>query len=173
MTISEILDIIKERTPYSYAYWRMHCDMKNPIVHVFNSGTGDHTQKKVSYEEYLQTNFGKPGDSIEVCKNRCVVSYLEDYAYLINLYTGWVNNGKLFVLNTQEKYISFLFEKAKIAESPSIIKLHTNYNPLGVDCIEQSMPVFQYQKLIDSQHLVQDTDENKLIQLCDELIKKS
>ncbi len=110
-------------------------------------------------------------------------SKLDQYAKDISMYTGWVKNGKIFVLNKKEKFVSFLYEITRAGHSldskPKTISLRTHYNPRNVDCVEQHIwakrfPIdasFKVSPMTNDEYEI-STDEKKLIKQCDKLIGK-
>lgn len=140
----------------------------------YNLATHTVTTIDMTYKEYMTQAWStKNKATLEECIEASRISKLNHYAKMIEMYTGWVKNGKLFVLNKKEKFVSFLYELKRESESlDSPIKsviIRTNYNPLKVDCIEDNINPKYLSKQISDENYDISQNELQLIEDCNKL----
>lgn len=173
-----ITEIITNYTPFSYAEKMLEKEKANFSLTIMNGISGEikHVRPDDYYEYMRQTWHWEEKPPLEECIEKSRMSKLEAYANAIKMYTGWVKNGKLFVLNRKEKFVSFLYEVVKdgnnLDSKPQTVSLHAHYNPLNVDCFEESMShKYLFDQVVNGGHYDISTDENRMITECDLLIK--
>jgi hypothetical protein len=175
--LDNINKIINTYTAAQYAAVQLKLEKKNYSLHVFNYKTGEIKVEKPSYDEYMITYWGSPkSNTLEKCIEGSRMSALNDYAEKIKMYTGWVKNGKVFVLNRKDRYVSFLYEikdTGTLGRIPIYVSLKTNYNPKDVDSISDHMPHSTFKEKIDDGEYEISQDEKYLIKECDKLILKT
>lgn len=71
-----------------------------------------------------------------VVKDRLIASCLRRYATHCEAMAGFIECGKVFVINRRDKIVFFL-----AGNKDGVAWLIPHYNPLNVDCIEQRTPV--------------------------------
>ncbi len=174
------LDTIKKITTYQsardYAFARLGEEKKNCSLTTMNAASGEVKNTKPEYYEYMrQTWHWEKNPTLEACIDNSITSKMLEYAEMVKLYAGWIKNGRLFVLNKKGKYVSFLYEVKRefafLDSKPISAMLYTHYNPLNVDCIEESV---KHEYLFDG--IMSDTYdisvyEEEMIKACDLLIK--
>lgn len=126
-TLQNIEKFLAEYTPMQYAKKRVESltDMDLDILYSAENTKGEKL-KDIAFSE-------------------CLKQYAENVIVL----AGFFEMGKVFVLNKREKYISFIAQEDKKKKT---ITLVTNYNPYGVDCIEENM---------SADRLFMDTDRHE------------
>jgi len=177
LQLNNIKDIITKFTATQYAEMMVQQEKENFCLTTFNTSTGEVKEEKPEYYEYMrQTWHWEEKPSLEACIESSYISKLNQYAEAVKMYTGWVKNGKLFILNKEEKFVSFLFGVVKdgcnLNSKPVLAELHTHYNPLNVDCLEESVShehIFN-QLFGDGKYDI-STDEHQLIGECELLIE--
>lgn len=161
-------EVIEGQSAIEFAEDMLESEKQASILTQLNTSTGKITEKQVPYEEYMKQSWGTEGDTLEKCIERSKISKLNDYAEIVNYYAGFLENGKVFVLNKKEKYVCFLYAVDK-EENESYLYVH--YNPLNVDIMSE---------IVDSDYLFKDigldmfdisTDENRMIDECNKLIR--
>ncbi len=178
-TLKQIRDIITHKSAIQYAEEMLLEEKNNCVVATFNANTRSVTEEQVPYLEYMLTQWGKPGDLLTACIERSRISKLERYAEYVRLYSGFYKNGGLFVLNKKEKFVSFLYETKEKHHSFSaynepcktfeMLRLHIHYNPLNVDCIDETIK----KDLLDrTDQYGYSSDEEDIIRECDYLIRQ-
>lgn len=180
LQLNNIKDIITNFTATQYAEMMVQKEKENFCLTTINTSTGAVKEEKPEYYEYMrQTWHWEEKPSLEACIESSYISKLNQYAEAVKMYTGWVRNGKLFVLNKEEKFVSFLFGVVKDGDNldskPVSARLYTHYNPLNVDCIEESIAhehIFN-QLFGDNSKYDISTDEHQLIGECELLIEAS
>ncbi len=143
--LDAIKDIITKHTAIEYADLMIEKERskgENDML-IYNSKTGAYSTEVVPYKEYMQNYWGNSKDTLEKCVQNSYVSKLNRYSKCIELYSGWIDNGKLFVLHKREKLITFLYkvekDSFKLNAKPKNALLYIHYNPLDVDFIETSV----------------------------------
>lgn len=177
--LNNIKNIIESFTAKEYADFMIEEEKVNFSLTTFNSSTGEAKEEKPEYYEYMrQTWHWEEKPTLEACVENSYISKLNQYADFVKMYTGWVKNGKLFVLNKEEKFVSFIYDIKKdggtLDAKPVSAVLYTHYNPLNVDCIEESIAhehIFN-QLFGDGKYDI-STDEHQLIGECELLIEAS
>ncbi len=143
--LDAIKDIITKHTAIEYADLMIEKERSKGTnsVLTYNSKTGEYKNEMVPYEEYMQGYWGGSKDTLEKCVQNSYVSKLNQYSKCVELYSGWIKNGGLFVLHKREKLITFLYKIEKDGYSldakPKNSLLYIHYNPLNVDFIETSV----------------------------------
>ncbi len=175
-SLSTIKKILSTQTAIQYAESRLKDEQENYFLTTFNSSSGNFEEVKVDYYEYMrQTWHWEEKPPLQDCVEASRVSKLKEYAGMVERYYGWIKNGKLFVLNKKEKFVSFLYEVKKdgmFQAKPTTAMLYTHYNPLDVDCIEEAV---NHSYLFDG--IMSDTYdisvyEGEMIKACDLLINE-
>jgi len=163
--LQEIEEIITTYTAMDFAQLLLDREQESTTITVFNNRSGIRTEK-VSYVEYMKHTWGSQDDNdidVLICRSRD--SKLKEYAKYIQLYTGFNKQGKVFVLNKEDKIVSFLY-----AEEGKIAKLYTHYNPLEIDCIESSCSSeYLFRKMMVNLYDFSKS-ESEMIKECDRLI---
>lgn len=173
--IQQIEKILNDYTTFSYAYMLLEQE-KNQIKHHVTIFDGNSSyEEEVSYEDYMRINWGCKNDDILFdCRERSRMSKMNEYRDLLDKYCGWVKHGRIYVLNKKEMFVSFLF--GEVPETNLLdnmsglgkrLQLCTHYNPLKVDCIEQTVkPTIVH----DSKKYKLSTIEKELVEECEKLI---
>ena len=127
----------------------------------------DNLRRDENYQEMMKQCYsGKDNPTIEECEENAIRTFVSEYAKMCEIYTGWLKNGKVFILDKRDKFILALYKVDDITHSAI-----ANYNPLNVDCIEQSVANNQFFKELENRFEI-STDEEMLIKECDLLIKE-
>ena len=105
------------------------------------------------------------GADIKECEENAIRTFVSEYSKMCEIYSGWLKNGKVFILDKRDKFILALYKVDDISHSAIV-----NYNPLNVDCIEQSVSNNQFFKELENRFEI-SADEEMLIKECDELVK--
>ncbi len=174
-SLTRIKEIISTQTAVQYANSRLNHEAENCYLTTMNASTGEIKETESTYYEYMrQTWHWEENPPINACIENSMISKLNEYAEMVNIYAGWIKNGKLFVLNKKEKFVSFLYEVKKDGYSldakPISANLYTHYNPLNVDCIEESVNHSHLFDGIMSDTYVISVYEDEMIKVCDLLI---
>lgn len=128
----------------------------------------DNLRREENYQEMMKQCYsGKDSPTIEECEENAIRTFVFEYAKMCEIYAGWLKNGKVFILDKRDKFILALYKVDDIAHSAI-----ANYNPLNVDCIEQSVSNNQFFKELENRFEI-SADEETLIKECDELVKKT
>lgn len=180
-TLKYIIDTITKYTAIQYAEMMLDRErIANNKLHTFNVKTGSHKEQEVPYIEYMKGTWGYSGsDSIDECIWRSRVSKLNEYAKFISLYTGFIENGKVFVLNKKEKFVSFLCSVENRGQLQTLgmqkrtAVLFTHYNPLNVDCIEECVDKQYLFNGLETNDYEMSQNESWIISECDKLIKNT
>ena len=176
LQLNKIKDIITKFTATQYAEMMVQQEKENFCLTTINTSTGAVKEEKPEYYEYMrQTWHWEEKPSLEACIESSYISKLNQYAEAVKMYTGWVKNGKLFILNKEEKFVSFLYGIKKdgfnLDSKPQSALLYTHYNPLNVDCIEESIAHEHiFNQLFGGKYDI-STDEHQLIGECELLIE--
>lgn len=126
----------------------------------------DNLRCEENYQEMMKQYYsGKDNPTIEECEENAIRTFVSEYAKMCEIYAGWLKNGKVFILDKRDKFILALYKVDDIAHSAI-----ANYNPLNVDCIEQSVSNNQFFKELENRFEI-SADEEMLIKECDELVK--
>lgn len=152
-TLQRIEKILKEHTAFSYAEYVLEC--KKEILKT----------RGEDYFYHLSQMYGNSDEALEVLEERMRISAIKHYGDYTSKYAGFYDNGKVFILNKKEKFVSILFEKNNKTNS---VHLLTHYNPLLIDCIQHSITssyVFNNESCYDYSQ-----NEEELIRECDRLI---
>lgn len=123
------------------------------------SETGD------DYEEYMSDMYA--GD-LANCEKLAFCSHLDNYAQCIEIYSGWVKNGKVFIMDKRDKVIFALYSKDDKSH-----QAYTHYNPLEVDVISYGMGNVFLVEGIDSGRYELSANEAELIIELNKLIESS
>lgn len=181
-TLKHIIDTITNYTAIQYADMMLDRErVANNKLHLFNVKTGSHKEQEIPYIEYMKSTWGYNGsEDLESCIERSRVSKLKEYAHYIVLYTGFIKNGRVFVLNKKEKFVSFLWDirngdklQSSNGHKVGVTDLYTHYNPLNVDCISESVSSIHLFDKIGNNDYEISCDEKWIISECDKLIKNS
>ena len=169
-----IKEIITNHTAVQYAEMMLEKEKKNCTIHIFNASTRKVIQKNMNYYEYMkQTWHWEDNPPIEECIEASRISKLNEYAEAVQMYSGWIKNGKLFVLNKREAFVSFIYkiDKESLMRDSKIksVIVRTNYNPREVDCIEESLNPRYFSEMISDEHYDISKNEKELNALCDKL----
>lgn len=156
---------IENFTAEQYAEIMMEEERETFSLTIMNMKTGSVKKTKPEYYEYMKATWGNENSTIESCIERSRISKLDEYAKYIHLYTGFIRNGGVFVLNKEEKFVSFIYEiKEKLA------MLYTHYNPSKADCIEESInSKYLFNNMLKNKYDF-SKDENAMIKQCDLLL---
>lgn len=117
-SLSAIKQIISTKTAFQYADEMLKLEKEN---------------SKDYYESMRAMWSGKDNPTLEECIEASRMSKLNRYAEAIKLYTGWISNGKVFVLDKEDKIVYFLYNK----RSDGVTELYNHFNPLNVDRISE------------------------------------
>lgn len=147
--LTRIIKILREETAFSFADKKLY-----------------NLKRNENYEEIMRDCYsGKENPTIQECEENAFTTFVFEYAKMCEIYTGWVKNGKVFILDKRDNFVLALYKVDDIAH-----KAITNYNPLNVDCIEQAISNKQFFKELESRFEI-STDEETLIKECNLLIK--
>lgn len=176
--LQRIEEIITNYTAIEYAEMMIEQEKENFVLATLNTTTGEIQETKPSYYEYMkQVWHWEDNPTLEDCVQASRLSKLNKYSEAIQMYTGWVKNGKLFVLNKKEGFVSFLFKLEKDGNALNS-KVHSvvtriNYNPKEVDCIEDYLSPKYFEDMISDEYYDISKNEQELNDLCDELFWKN
>lgn len=127
----------------------------------------DNLRRDENYQEMMKQCYsGNDNLTIKECEENAIRTFVSEYAKMCEIYAGWLKNGKVFILDKRDKFILALYKVDDIAHLAI-----TNYNPLNVDCIEQSVSNNQFFKELENRFEI-SVDEEMLIKECDLLIKE-
>lgn len=126
----------------------------------------DNLRRDENYQEMMKQCYsGKDNPTIEECEENALRTFISEYSKMCEIYAGWLKNGKVFILDKRDKFILALYKVDDIAH-----KAISHYNPLNIDCIEQSTSNNQFFKELEIRFEI-SADEEMLIKECDELVK--
>jgi hypothetical protein len=126
----------------------------------------DNLRREENYQEIMKQCYsGNDNPTIKECEENAIRTFVSEYSKMCEIYAGWLKNGKVFILDKRDKFILALYKVDDISHSAI-----ANYNPLNIDCIEQSVSNNQFFKELESRFEI-STDEEILIKECDELVK--
>lgn len=173
--LEQIKDIISTFNAFEYAEILVQTEKKHSSVTQLNIKTNKSKAVVLDYEDYMKQVWStKKEVALEECIEASRNSKLNEYAKLIQMYTGWIQNGRLFVLNKAEKFVSFIYEIKKdgytLNAKPKTVICKTHYNPLNVDCIEENISAKHLSETIINGGYEISKDEKYLIKECDKLI---
>jgi len=122
-------------------------------------------REEINYQEILKQCYsGKDNPTIDECIENAIATFISEYKKMCEIYSGWLKNGKVFILDKRDKFVLALYKVDDIAH-----KAISHYNPSNVDCIEQSVSNNQFFKELENRFEI-STDEELLIKECDELL---
>ena len=116
-------------------------------------------------ETMKQCYSGKDNPTIQECEENALRTFISEYAKMCEIYAGWIKNGKVFILDKRDRFVLALYKVDDIAH-----KAISHYNPLNIDCIEQSTSNKHFFEQLNIRFDI-STDEELLIKECDELVK--
>lgn len=126
----------------------------------------DNLRREENYQEMMKQCYsGNDNPTIKECEENAIRTFVSEYSKMCEIYLGWLKNGKVFILDKRDKFILALYKVDDISHSAI-----ANYNPLNVDCIEQSVSNNQFFKELENRFEI-SADEEMLIKECDELVK--
>jgi len=147
--LNKIIETLKKETAFSFAETKL-----------------DNLRREENYQEMMKQCYsGNDNPTIKECEENAIRTFVSEYAKMCEIYAGWLKNGKVFILDKRDKFILALYKVDDIAQLAI-----THYNPLNVDCIEQSVSNNQFFKELEVRFEI-STDEKLLIKECDELVK--
>jgi hypothetical protein len=121
------------------------------------------------YYTYMRNCYsGKDNPTIEECEQNAFSQFINEYKKCCDIYAGWIDNGKVFILDKRDMVVLFLYKKNDVAHSSVV-----HYNPLNVDLVEQSCPNNHFFKEFENGRYDMSTKEDLLIKECDELVECS
>lgn len=172
--LQRIETIITNYTATEYADMMIQREKENFSLTVLDTNTNTIKQVDCDYYEYMRQMWHwEENPPLEKCIENSYISKLQDYAELTSTYAGFIKNGRLFVLNKKEKFVSFLYnttkDSARLSAKPKNIELKTNYNPNKVDCISETLKASYFDKLIQNGDFIVSKDGKELNELCDKL----
>jgi len=147
--LNQIIKTLREETAFSFA------EKKLEILRSQKDYGG--TMK--------QCYSGKDNPTIQECEENAIRTFVSEYAKMCEIYAGWIKNGKVFILDKRDRFVLALYKVDDIAH-----KAISHYNPLNIDCIEQSTSNNQFFKELEIRFEI-SADEEMLIKECDELVK--
>lgn len=115
-----------------------------------------------SGDDYMLDVFG--GKDIESSSSNAMRQYLNEYAKCIEIYTGFISNGFVYVLDRKNKCVFILYSNVG-----GYCSLYMHYNPLGYDCIEMKTSTSHLFGEIKNNIYDLSKDESLLINECDNL----
>jgi hypothetical protein len=120
----------------------------------------DNAEQKqgVKFDEWLQIMYGSGKTGKQTCIDRFKLSCYNEYADMIKKYTGFIENGKVFVLDKDQKHIYFLYKSDK-----QTANIYTHHNPFNYDCIEAGIKAEWFNKEVISEKYIISIDEDYLI----------
>lgn len=146
--MNEIIEILKTHTAFSFAESKLN-----------------NIKKQEYYTSIMRDSYsGKDNPSIEECEENAVRSFIDDYIKMCEIYSGFIENGKLFILDKRDKFVLALYSNDGKSN-----KSITHYNPINVNCIEQSIPTSNFFLELGNRYEI-SKDEESLIKECDILI---
>lgn len=110
------------------------------------------------FDEWLQTMYGNGKTGRQTCIDRMRVSCYNEYAEMIKRYNGFIENGKVFVLDKEQKHIYFLYKSDK-----QTANIYSHHNPFNYDCIEAGIKAEWFNKDVISEKYIISLDEDYLI----------
>lgn len=172
--LQNIEEIITIYTATEYADMMVKKEKENFALSTFNSKTCEVKETNPSYYEYMKQMWHwEENPTLEECVQASRLSKLNQYAEAIEMYSGWVENGKIFVLNKKEGFVSFVFKLEKedytLNSKIKTVRIRTNYNPKNVDCIEESISPEYFNERICDEYYDISKNEKELNILCDKI----
>jgi hypothetical protein len=147
--LNQIIKTLREETAFSFA------EKKLEIL-----------RGQKDYEETMKKCYsGKDNPTIEECEENAIRTFVSEYAKMCEIYSGWIKNGKVFILDKRDRFVLALYKVDDIAH-----KAISHYNPLNIDCIEQSTSNKHFFEQLNIRFDI-SADEEMLIKECDELVK--
>ena len=147
--LNRIIKTLRDYTAFSFAETKL-----------------DNLRREENYQEMMKQCYsGKDNPTIEECEENALRTFVYEYAKMCEIYAGWLKNGKVFILDKRDKFILALYKVDDIAHLAI-----SHYNPLNVDCIEQSVSNNHFFKELENRFEI-SADEEMLIKECDELVK--
>lgn len=120
----------------------------------------------INYYTYMRDCFsGEEYPTIEKCEQNALIQFINEYSKCCELYTGWMNNGRVFILDRRDKVVLFLYKKDDTTHSSVV-----HYNPLDIDLIEQSCSNDHFFKGVETGRFDISKDEDHIIKECDRLV---
>lgn len=151
--LQRIEKLLKGHTAFSYAFYSIK--RKKEILKA----------KGEDYFYHMSQMYGNQDETLEVLEERMRISAIKDYGNCASKYAGFYDNGRVFILNKKEKFVSFLFKKEMNMDWGSLL---THYNPLNIECFEEGIKlslIFNNKEKYDYSQ-----NEEELIRECDRLI---
>jgi len=149
--LNQIIETLKEHTAISYADEKLQ-----------------NLRRQEDYQEIMKQCYsGKDNPTIDECWENATVAFVSEYQKMSEIYAGWLKNGKVFILDKRDRFVLALYKVDDIAH-----KAITHYNPMNVDCIEQSISNKHFFEQLNVRFDI-STNEELLIEECDLLIKNS
>lgn len=126
----------------------------------------DRAEEKYSdkINHYLQTAFGDGNTGTKTCMDRFKTSSYNRYAEMIKLYNGWIKNGRVFILDKEQRHIYFLYKSDNLTAN-----IYTHYNPFNYDCIEAGIKASHFNTEIRNERYDISQDDELLIKELHEL----
>jgi hypothetical protein len=147
--LNQIIKTLREETAFSFS------ENKLEIL-----------RSKKDYREIMKQYYsGKDNPTIQECEENALRTFISEYAKMCEIYAGWIKNGKVFILDKRDHFILALYKVDDITH-----KAISHYNPLNIDCIEQSTSNKHFFEQLNIRFDI-STDEELLIKECDELVK--
>ena len=147
--LNQIIKTLREETAFSFAENKLET-----------------LRSQKDYSEMMKQCYsGKDNPTIEECEETALRTFISEYAKMCEIYSGWIKNGKVFILDKRDRFVLALYKVDDIAH-----KAIAHYNPLNVDCIEQSTSNNHFFKELEIRFEI-SADEKMLIKECDELVK--
>ncbi len=172
LTLEAIKTIISTYSADEYAQQCIEKEKASSILSTINTATNQIVDIEVSYYEYMkQTWSGKDNPTLEECIQASYSSKLEYYAQAVLMYVGFLKNGKVFVLDKEDKVIYFIYKKEQPhGTALSWTNLFIHYDPLGKDIIEESVQTERLFSEHEKGRYDFSCDQKRLINELDELI---
>lgn len=149
--LNQIIKTLREETAFSFA------EKKLEIL-----------RSQKDYEETMKQCYsGKDNPTIEECVQNAIRTFVSEYQKMCEIYSGWLKNGSVFILDKRDRFVLALYKVDDIAHTAI-----AHYNPMNVDCIEQSTSNKHFFEQLNARFDI-STDENLLIEECDELVKNT
>ena len=147
--ITEVLDKL---SAFEFAESRLNQEKEHTTITMLNTESGIVSSNKVSYEDYMKGTWSnKESATLEECIEESRMSALDEYAEMVDLHTGFIRNGRVFVLDKTDKIVFFLYDQHE-DKGQKWASLYTHYNPKNIDCIET---------MVNSKYLFEDMEKDK------------
>ena len=115
----------------------------------------DNLRRDVNYQEMMKQCYsGKDNPTIEECEENAIRTFIYEYSKMCEVYAGWLKNGKVFILDKRDRFILAVY---KVDDTSHLAITH--YNPLNVDCIEQSVSNNQFFKELENRFEISANEE--------------